>query len=111
MITRVPVVNPELEAIRRNVPDPPNVTEECFNDWLARSANYSFKQLTTRNQVGWNILHDVAKFVDGTPVGANGDWKQLAGFLGLHIHDIVVSYLILSADSNSISNSESFETY
>lgn len=35
-------------------------------------------------------MHTVAWFINGTKVGSNGDWKQLAGFLGLHMNEIVV---------------------
>lgn len=58
---------------------------------MAKGAHYTIKKLTSHNQIGWEILHVIARFVDGTPVGANGDWKHLAGLLGLDIHDIIVT--------------------
>ena len=87
---RIPALDQELEDIRtRDVPGPPDVTK-CLIDWLTKSANYSIKKLTSYNQIGWDILHVIARFIDGTPVGSNGDWKHLARLLGLHIHDIIV---------------------
>ncbi|EFX82465.1 hypothetical protein DAPPUDRAFT_302514 [Daphnia pulex] len=84
-----PALDQELEDIRtRDVPGPPDVTK-CLEDWLTKGANYSIKKLTSDNQIGWDILHIIARFVDGTPVGSHGDWKHLAGLLGLHIHDII----------------------
>nr|CAH0101877.1 unnamed protein product [Daphnia galeata] len=86
---RNPALDQELEDIRKtDVPGPPDLTK-CLIDWLTKSANYSIKKFTSDNQIGWDILHVIARFIDGTPVGSNGDWKHLAGLLGLHIHDII----------------------
>lgn len=80
-----------LENIRADIPSAPDVTK-YIDDWLAKSAGYTLKRLTSRNQLGWDILHAVVRFVDGTPVGSKGDWKHLAGCLGLDICDIVVRH-------------------
>ena len=88
---RNPALDLELEDIRtRDVPGPPDLTK-CQIDWLTKSANCLIKKLTSDNQIGWDILHVIARFIDGTPVGSNGDWKHLARLLGLHIHDIIVT--------------------
>ncbi|XP_057376689.1 uncharacterized protein LOC130697912 [Daphnia carinata] len=84
-----PALDQELEDIRtRNVPGPPDIGQ-CLENWMVKGAHYTIKKLTSHNQIGWEILHVIARFVDGTPVGANGDWKHLAGLLGLDIHDII----------------------
>ena len=89
-------MDPDLEGIRANgVPSRPNI-KAYLESWLAHSGNYSMRKLTTESRTGWNILHKIAYRIDGTPVGANGDWKQLAGYLGLNIYDINVSNKLLN---------------
>ena len=89
-VERIPVFDQELEEIRnKDVPGPPDILKRV-DGWIAKSSQYSFKKLTSGNEIGWKILHIVARFIDGTPVGANGDWKHLAALLCLDVHDIVV---------------------
>ncbi|KAI9563518.1 hypothetical protein GHT06_010981 [Daphnia sinensis] len=84
-----PALDQELEDVRtRNIPGPPDIGQHLEN-WIVKGSHYTIKKLTSHNQIGWEILHIIARFVDGTPVGANGDWKHLAGLLGLDIHDII----------------------
>lgn len=79
----------QLEELRADIPSPPDVTK-YLDGWLVKSEGYTLKRLTSRNQIGWDLLHTLVKFIDGTPVGMKGDWKHLAGCLGLDICDIVV---------------------
>lgn len=68
--------------------------QRLVRTWLAQGENYAMSKLAG-SKAGWSIIHIVARFVDGTPVGSNGDWKHLAGMLGLHVLDIVVQIFLL----------------
>ena len=82
--------NSELELLRQTPPEDQDHLDALVSTWKARGERYSMKRAAGQ-QSGWQAVGIIVKFIDGTPVGTKGDWKDLAGLLGLDILSINVS--------------------
>lgn len=75
--------NVELEELRNTPEDHPDLTCQ-LREWLACSEQVSLKTITSY-MAGWEVIQTISQFIDGTPVGSNGDWKEFASVLGFDI--------------------------
>lgn len=73
----------ELEELRNTPEDHPDLTCQ-LREWLACSEQVSLKTITSY-MAGWEVIQTISQFIDGTPVGSNGDWKEFASVLGFDI--------------------------
>ena len=78
--------DPQLEKLRKEY-NQPNETQQQVDEALQKWSNdvqgtgLPLCKITSY-PVGWEIIHTICKFIDGTPVGAfSGDWKHLAATL------------------------------
>ena len=82
--------NVELEELRNTPEDHPDLTCQ-LREWLACSEQVSLKTITSY-MAGWEVIQTICQFIDGTPVGSNGDWKEFASVLGFDILFIQVTH-------------------
>ena len=71
-----------------------DVTATLLEVWLPKAGKISLNKIVC-SPLGWSMLHDVAKFVDGTKESLPGNWKDLAGLLGFDLLDINVTLNLL----------------
>lgn len=82
----------ELEVLRRSKNDEDDEAldlEARLPFWRAQGKKLPMKKAAGQ-QAGWLAVGIIVRFLDGTPVGTKGDWKDLAGCLGLDILTINV---------------------
>ena len=81
--------DPELKALREENVSTPDVTK-LLPSWLHKGERFSMRKLAGSRHTGWDIIHTIARFIDGTPVNTRADWKVFASHLGLTVLEIIV---------------------
>ena len=81
--------DPDLESLRQDTDKSVNWNEQV-NQWLLKGGDVQLKKITSY-AVGWEIIKIICDFIDGTRLGANGDWKAFASLLGFDMLFIQVS--------------------